>query len=114
MKFFYILLALLTSITSAFADEAENILWISNSKLRNGDVHLDDIPTAIRSAIDFFMSIAGTVAVIFIIIGAYKILFWSIQQDKTKGRDTIIMALTGFAIATLSWFIIKILLDNFK
>lgn len=92
---------------------ADNILWISDSKLRNGEVSLDDIPTAITSMIDFFMSIAGTIAVIFIIIGAYKILFGSLQQDKTKGRDTIIMALTGFALAALAWMIVKIILANF-
>lgn len=91
----------------------ENILWIDNDKLRNGDVGLDDIPGAITSLIDFFMSIAGTISVIFIIIGAYKILFWSIQQDKTKWRDTIVMALTGFALAALAWMIIKIILANF-
>ena len=112
MKFFYISLALMISYSSAFAAEAENILWISDDKLRRGDVHLDDIPKAIRSAIDFFMSIAGTVAVIFIIIGAYKILFGSLQQDKTKGRDTIIMALSGFALAALAWLIIKTIVAN--
>jgi hypothetical protein len=30
------------------------------------------------------MGIAGTISVIFVIIGAYKILFGSLQQDKTK------------------------------
>lgn len=112
MKYFFISLAVFTRFTSAFADEAENILWIDESKLRKGDVHLDDIPKAIRAAIDFFMSIAGTVAVIFIIIGAYKILFGSLQQDKTKGRDTIIMALGWFALAALAWLIIKTIVAN--
>jgi len=91
---------------------AENILWISNTKLREWDVTLDDIPTAIKSAIDFFMWIAGTIAVIFVIIWAYKILFGSLQQDKTKWRDTIIMALWGFALAALAWMIIQVLIVN--
>lgn len=112
MKYFYIILALISSASTTFADEAENILWISDSRLRRWDVHLDDIPRAIRSAIDFFMWIAGTIAVIFIIIGAYKILFWSIQQDKTKWKDTIIMALSWFALAALAWLIIKTIVAN--
>lgn len=58
------------------------------------------------------MGLAGTIAVIFVIIGAYKILFGSLQQDKTKGRDTIIAALWGFALAALAWFIIKVLISN--
>lgn len=110
-KLFFFLLIFFTNISQIFA--ADNYLGISNSRLRNGNVHLDDIPGAIRSAIDFFMGIAGTIAVIFVIIGAYKILFGSLQQDKTKWRDTIIVALGWFALAALSWMIIKIILNNF-
>lgn len=110
MKYICIPLALLLGYSHSFA--ADNILGISDSRLRKWEVHLDDIPNAIRHAIDFFMSIAGTIAVIMIIIGAYKILFGSLQQDKTKGRDTIIMALGGFALAALAWLIIRFLVDN--
>jgi type IV secretory pathway VirB2 component (pilin) len=60
------------------------------------------------------MEIAGTIAIIFIIIWAYKILFGSLEQDKTKWKDTIIMALSWFAIASLAWFIIKLIIDNFS
>lgn len=98
------------SISQSFA--ADNILGISNDQLRRGDVDIDDIPNAIKAAIDFFMGIAGTIAVIFVIIWAYKILFWSLQQDKTKWRDTILMALWGFAIAALAWTIIQIIIKN--
>jgi len=89
-----------------------NILGISDNKLRQWDVDINDIPNAIRSIIDFLLSIAGTIAVVFVIIWAYKILFWSLQQDKTKGRDTIIMALWWFALAALAWMIIKVVLVN--
>ncbi len=108
----YIIIAHIALMHQSLAAD-DNVLWIDNNRLRTGDVWLDDIPNAIRSLIDFFMWIAGTISVIFIIIGAYKILFWSLQQDKTKGRDTIIMALWGFALAALAWFIIKIILANF-
>ncbi len=64
--------------------------------------------------INFFMGIAGTVAVIFVIIGGYKILFGSLSQDKTQWKDTIIMALAGFALAALSWFIVRAIIDNFS
>lgn len=84
----------------------------SEQKIRTGDIHTEDIPNILVNAINFFMGIAGTIAVIFIIIGAYKILFGSLEQDKTKGRDTILMALGGFAIASLAWFIVKFLLNN--
>lgn len=110
-KICFLLIAFLASITQTSA--ADNILGISNSRLREGNIHADDIPGIISSAINFFMSIAGTIAVIFIIIGAYKILFGSLQQDKTKWKDTIIMALGWFALAALAWMIIKVIVDNF-
>ncbi|QFR39690.1 hypothetical protein A9Q91_05715 [Candidatus Gracilibacteria bacterium 28_42_T64] len=116
----FLLIGYVSTIQFSFA--AENDLGIlgngdgclTQTKLRNGDIHINNIPCLLKGAIDFFMGIAGTIAIIFVIIGAYKILFGSLEQDKTKGKDTIIMALTGFAIASLSWFIIKIILDNFS
>lgn len=90
----------------------DNILWLRDSQIRKGDISIDDIPNIIRHMIDFFMGIAGTIAVIFVIVGAYKILFGSLQQDKTKWRDTIIAALGGFALAAMSWLIIRFIIDN--
>ena len=113
MKTFIYIAVWYLSIVQGYAS-SDNILGISNSRLRSGRVWLSDIPLAIRNAIDFFMWIAATIAVIFIVIGAYKILFWSLQQDKTKGRDTIIAALWGFALAALSWMIIRLIISNFS
>ena len=88
--------------------------WTTWKKLRDGSISVSDIPNMITYAINFFMWIAATISVIFIIIWAYKILFGSISQDKTKWRDTILMAIWGFIIASLAWFIIKLVLDNFS
>lgn len=112
-------IAILSQIQTNLADAASDgwILWDfggseTENKIRTGDIHTEDIPNIIVGATDFFMWIAGTISIIFIIIWAYKILFWSLSQDKTKWRDTIIMALVGFAIASLAWVIIKFLLNN--
>mgnify|MGYP007124594486 CR=1 FL=1 len=118
----YIALAIawIANIQNTYAAEADLWLFWANNKclpenaMREWNIHIDNIPCMIQWAINFFLWIAGTIAVIFVIIWAYKILFGSLSQDKTKWKDTIIMALTGFSIATLSWFIIKIILDNFK
>ncbi len=80
--------------------------------IREWDIHTDDIPNILRWAIDFFMSIAWTIAVIFIIIWAYQILLGSMEQDKTKWKNTIIMAIWWFIIASLAWFIIKFIISN--
>ena len=104
--FWYIL-----TLQISFADSW--IFWgLSENEIREWNIHTDDIPWIVKWAIDFFINIAWSIAIIFIIIWAYKILFGSLEQDKTKWKDTIIMALGWFAIASLAWFIIKIIIDN--
>ena len=97
-----------------YTDDINKTDNVSNveTALKYGEIHTDNIPTIIKNAIDFLMSIAWTIAVIFIIVWAYKLLFGSLSQDKTKWKDTIIMAISWFAIASLAWFIIRIILDN--
>ncbi len=116
-KIIYIILAYITSIQFLYADWW--ILWDfkgsadeTEKALRTWNIHTEDIPNIMKWAIDFLMQIAWTIAIIFIIVWAYKILFGSLEQDKTKWKDTIIMALFGFAIASLAWFIIKFIIDN--
>ena len=111
-KLLYIITWYLLSVKYSFADWW--LLWdsVSEADIRKWDIHLDDIPEMIKDSIDFFIQIAWTVAIIFIIVWAYKILLGSLEQDKTKWKDTIIMALGWFAIASLAWFIIKLVIDN--
>lgn len=117
-KLFYSLLSYILFVEIAFADNTWAIWNFKNDAgkteeaIKKWNIHLDDIPSIIQYAINFFMGIAWTIAIIFVIIGAYQILFGSISQDKTKWRNTIIYALTGFALASLSWFIIRTIIDN--
>lgn len=114
MKYiFWILIAYSISIHQAFAQDG-GITGLEAEKLRTGDIQIDDIPLVLRNITDYGMGIAGTVAVIFVIIGGYQLLFKSVQWDKQRWKETIIMALTGFIIASLSRFIIKLLLDNLR
>jgi len=120
-KYIALAIAWIANIENTNASN-EKDLWVfwsdssclTQSDMRTWNINIDNIPCLIQWATNFFLWIAGTIAVIFVIIWAYKILFWSITQDTNKWKETIIMALTGFAIATLSWFIIKILIDNFN
>lgn len=105
---FYFLHNLIT-----FAD-AGILGWVNENQLRSGEIHTDDIPNIIKFAIDFIMWFAWTIAVIFIIIGSYQILFWSVSGDKSKWQATIKLALGGFALAACAWIIIKIVIDNFS
>lgn len=87
--------------------------WVTATKLREWDIHLEDIPKIINYATDFFMWIAWTIAIIFIIIWAYQLLLWPLEWDKTKWKETIILALWWLILASLAWVILKAIIDNF-
>lgn len=117
-----ILALLVYSLTSVHVYAEEN-LWIFEESgvktenwkfdLRTGEVHVEHIPMMINWAINFLLGLAGTISIIFIIVWAYQIVIGSLTQQKTKWRDTIIMALYGFGLATLAWAIMKFIISNF-
>ena len=110
----YILFFLIAQMSTVQTFADSGILgWIDSKKLRNWDIHLEDIPNAIVGATNFLMGFAWTIAVIFVIIWAYQLLLGSTKQDVTTWRNTILMALAGFAIASLAWLIVKLIIDNF-
>jgi len=109
------ILVIFTSISSSFANWKWLLEWISGwtSDIRQWNLDLDDVSGAIQWMIKIFLGITGSVSVIFVIIWAYYLLFGSMKQDISKWRNTITMALTGFAISALAWFIVKFVFDNF-
>ena len=120
-KIIYTIIWLSTYINTTFADWGflgnfrDNNPKSTEKAIREWDIHVDDIPNIITWAINILLWLAWTISIIFIIIWAYKILFWSaISSDRTEWKNTIIMALVWFAIASLSWFIIKLIIDNFN
>lgn len=117
-KIFFSFLGFILSTQISFAvDDAWVLSWIwenAQTKIREGNIHIGDIPKIIVGAIDFFMGFAATISLIFIIIWAYQMLFGSVFDQKSKGKETIIMAISWLALASLSWLIIKLILDNFS
>lgn len=112
-KIFYSILWIFLSFEVTLAADGW-VFWISAWKLRRWEIHVDDIPWMIKWIINFLLSLSWTIAIIFIILWAYKILFSELQWDKTAWKNTIIMAITWFAIASLAWVIIGFILDNFQ
>lgn len=110
--FFFLISCVFIYPVQIFADGW--VTGLSEEKLRQWNIEIDDIPKVIMNAINFFMSFAGGIAVMMIIIGAYQILFGSLSSDKSKGKRTIYLALSWFALASLSWLIVKFIIDNFS
>lgn len=115
-KIIFLLMWFYFSMKNTYANDAWIFewSWVNSEKLRTWEISLDDIPNMIVAIINFWMWVAWTIAVIFIIFWAYQILFGSIENDKTKWKNTIIMAIFWFVIASLAWFIIRLIIDNFS
>lgn len=117
MKKIYLLIFLL--ILNAEKTFAANswIFWgcLEATDIRNGNFEVENIACTIDNAINFFMWIAGTIAVIFIIIWAYQMVFSSLTWwDRAKWKKTVILAISWFVLAAFSWVIIKFIIDNFS
>ncbi len=113
MKKILFLITYFLWISLSKAEDYAWILWYKTVEdIRNWNIHLNDLPNMVRYAIDIFLALVWTISLIFIIVWAYQIIFGSLSDNKTKWKDTIIMALSGFAFASLAWFIIKFILDN--
>lgn len=115
-KIIYIIIWFLIYNTQTYAEDLWVLWWsgITLQKLRTWDIHTDDIPAMMMWAINFLMWIAGTVSIIFIIIWAYKLALWSLDNDTWKWKETITLALWWLILSALSWLILKLIIDNFS
>ena len=113
-KIFYITLWFFIYNYSVYAGDAGILKGTTVEKLRTWDIHTDDIPAMMMWAINFLMWIAGTVSIIFIIIWAYKLALWSLDNDTWKWKETITLALWWLILSALSWLILKLIIDNFS
>ncbi len=118
-SFFAQIIQLQTAFAEGDAAPTWLLFWIKatseqswSQRIRTWNIHLDDIPNVIHAMIKIFLEVAGTVAVLFVIVWAYQLLSWSLTWDSWKGKKTITMALTGFAISTLAWFIVEFIFTN--
>lgn len=113
-KIKYIILSYLLSYSSYIYADGWVLWWISKEKIRSWDIHSEDIPKIISYATDYLMWFAATISIIFIIIWSYKIAIWSLEWEKSEWKKTIMLALWWFVLASISWLILKFVIDNFS
>lgn len=61
---------------------------------------------------NFFLAFAGTISVIMIIYGAFRLSTGSLESDKDTAKKIITASIIGFALAVSAWAIIKIVMTN--
>ena len=78
-------------------------------RIRTGDIHLAQIPCFIKYFSQVFIGLAGTLSVIFVMIGGYTYVLGA-DDKKEEAKKTITYALIGLAVTLLAWIIVDIIL----
>ena len=79
--------------------------------IRSGDIHLRNIPCFIKFFTQTLVGIAGSISVVFIMVGGYRYVISTEEDAKSGGKKTIIYALIGLAVSLLAWVIIDLVLQ---
>ncbi len=75
-----------------------------------GRVSLLMVPYFIRYLSNYLLGLISIVAVLFVVIGGLMYAISGVMQTKEQGKQFIMNALIGLAVAFLSWSIVSILL----
>lgn len=75
--------------------------------LKVGKIRLYMIPYFVTFLIQFLLSIAGLIAVLFVVIGGYQYVVGGVTEDKEKGKKTIQQALIGLVVSLSAWIIVN-------
>jgi len=78
--------------------------------IRSGQIHLRQIPCFIKYFAKTLIAIAGSLSVIFVMIGGYKYVLPT-EEDKASAKKTITYALIGLAVSLLAWVLVDIVLQ---
>ena len=79
------------------------------AKIFCGSVTLNDFPALIVYLIQWVLTLAGSIAVIMVMIGGFQYMLGGVTDDKERGKKTIIYALGGLVVAFMAWWIVELI-----
>lgn len=77
--------------------------------IRTGDLSLRQIPCFIKYFSQTLIAIAGSISVIFVMIGGYRYTLSDESNDEAK--KTITYALIGLGVSLMAWILVDIVLQ---
>lgn len=80
------------------------------SRIQQGDIHLEQLPCFVKFFTQTLASVAGSLAVIFVMIGGYRYVIGR-DEEKDKAKRTITYALIGLAVSLMAWIIVDLVLQ---
>jgi len=85
--------------------------WLVPGKTDPSQYTLDDVVVALNTVINILFGAAGTVAIIFIIIGGYLYITSHGSQEQTqKAKTTIFWAIGGLVLVISAYAIVRLLM----
>lgn len=78
--------------------------------IRTGDISLRQIPCFIKYFSQTLIAIAGTLSVIFVMVGGYRYTVGA-DEDKDNAKKTITYALIGLVVSLSAWMLVDIVLQ---
>lgn len=93
----------------AVTGRADHCLNLAD-KIKTGNIHSWHIPCFVKYFTQVLIGVAGSLSVIFIMIGGYRMMLGT-EDNKTKGKSTIIYALIGLAVSLMAWIIVDLALQ---
>lgn len=80
---------------------------------RSGQFEWLDIVRFLFHLIELLLTVAGSIAVILIMIGGFQYIFGSMSGSKEKGATTLKNAVTGFIVILSAWIIVDFITTLF-
>lgn len=77
--------------------------------IKTGRISLWMLPYFISYFANFFIGIAATVSLLFVLLGGFWYMTGGLTDDKEKGKKTIFYALLGMVITLLAWIFVNII-----
>ena len=77
--------------------------------IKSGKIRLWMIPYFITYFANFFIGIAGTVSLLFVLLGGFWYMTGGLTDDKEKGKKTIFYALIGMVITLVAWIFVNVI-----
>lgn len=78
--------------------------------IRTGDLSLRQVPCFIKFFSQTLIAIAGSLSVIFVMIGGYRYVLGA-DEAKDEAKRTITYALIGLAVSLLAWILVDVVLQ---
>ena len=98
---------LLTLTKNTFAQG----IHIVTAEVHSGNATLNSVGGLVSNWTSMLLSIAGSLAVLMLMVGGFQYMLGGTTGDKTKGKMTVLYSLAGLFVAFFAWWFVKLIAE---